>query len=93
MARPRRVPDWAVAAIAAALLVAVGVLSPRGARDALGDLGPTVAFLAALLVLADGCRRAGLFDALGAAMASAHAASRGGCWRSCSPPRPRRPRS
>ena len=69
MARPRRVPDWAVAAVAAALLVAVGVLSPRGARDALGDLGPTVAFLAALLVLADGCRRAGLFDAVGAAMA------------------------
>jgi arsenical pump membrane protein len=69
MARPRRVPDWAIAAIAAALLVAAGVLSPRQARDALGDLGPTVAFLAALLVLADGCRRAGLFEAVGAAMA------------------------
>jgi arsenical pump membrane protein len=70
MARPRRVPDWAVAAAAAALLVAVGASSPREARDALGDLGPTVAFLAALLVLADGCRRAGLFDAVGAAMAA-----------------------
>ena len=51
------------------LLVALGVLSPQGAREALGDLGPTVAFLAALLVLADGCRRAGLFGAVGAAMA------------------------
>ena len=70
MARPRRVPDWAVAAAAAALLVAVGAESPRAARGALGDLGPTVAFLAALLVLADGCRRAGLFEAVGAAMAT-----------------------
>ena len=32
----------------------------------MSDLGPTVGFLAALLLLADGCRRAGLFDALGA---------------------------
>jgi arsenical pump membrane protein len=70
MARPRRIPDWAVAAAAAALLVAVGVLTPHDARGALADLGPTVAFLAALLVLADGCRRAGLFEALGAAMAA-----------------------
>jgi arsenical pump membrane protein len=69
MAAPRRVPDWAVAAVAAALLVAVGVLSPHEARGALADLGPTVGFLAALLVLADGCRRAGLFAAVGAAMA------------------------
>jgi arsenical pump membrane protein len=70
MARPRRVPDWAVAAAAAALLLALGVLSPHQARGALSDLGPTVAFLAALLVLADGCRRAGLFEAVGAAMAT-----------------------
>ena len=69
MAPPGRVPDWAVAAGAAAVLVAAGVLSPADARGALGDLGPTVAFLAALLVLADGCRRAGLFEAVGAAMA------------------------
>ena len=47
----------------------MGVLSVKGARDAIGQLGPTVGFLAALLVLADGCRRAGMFDALGAWMA------------------------
>jgi arsenical pump membrane protein len=69
MARPRRIPDWAVAAAAAGLLVVLGVESADDARSALSDLGPTVGFLAALLVLADGCRRAGLFDALGAAMA------------------------
>jgi arsenical pump membrane protein len=54
-----------VAVVGAAALVALGVLSPSEAWDALGDLAPTAAFLAALLVLADGCRRAGLFDALG----------------------------
>ena len=70
IARPRRLPDWAVAAGAAALLVLAGAISSAGARDALKDLGPTVAFAAALLVLADGCRRAGMFAYLGAAMAA-----------------------
>ncbi len=69
VARPRWAPEWAVAAVGAVLLVAVGVLSLKDARAALGQLGPTVGFLAALLVLADGCRRAGMFEALGAGMA------------------------
>ena len=69
VARPAWAPDWAVAAGGAVLLVAVGILSSSDARSALRQLGPTVGFLAALLVLADGCRRAGLFDALGAGMA------------------------
>jgi arsenical pump membrane protein len=64
-----RAPDWLVAAAAAVVVVAVGAISLHGARTALGRLGPTVGFLAALLVLADGCRRAGVFDALGALMA------------------------
>jgi arsenical pump membrane protein len=70
VARWERLPDWAVAAGAAALLVAAGSISADGARDALEDLGPTVGFAAALLVLADGCRRAGLFAYFGAAMAA-----------------------
>ncbi len=69
VARRRRAPDWAVAAAAAVLVVLVGAISLHGARTALGRLGPTVGFLAALLVLADGCRRAGVFDALGGLMA------------------------
>jgi len=69
VARWRRAPDWVVAAGAAVVVVLVGALSFHGARTALGRLGPTVGFLAALLVLADGCRRAGLFHALGALMA------------------------
>jgi len=70
IARPRFAPDWAVAAVAAVALVATGVLSVDDARDAAGDIVPTLGFLAALLLLADGCREAGLFDALGAAMAA-----------------------
>src|SRR3954469_19502403 len=70
VARPRFAPAWAVAAAGAPARGAPGVLGPADARDAAGDLGPTLAFLAALLVLADGCRAAGLFAALGAAIAS-----------------------
>jgi arsenical pump membrane protein len=69
VARWRWAPDWIVAALGAVIVVAVGALSFHGARTALGRLGPTVGFLAALLVLADGCRRAGVFDALGHLMA------------------------
>src|SRR5690348_4445663 len=69
IARWRWAPDWAVVAGGAVLLVVLGVLSSSDARSTLRELGPTVGFLAALLVLADGCRRAGMFDALGALMA------------------------
>jgi arsenical pump membrane protein len=65
-----RWPIEAVAAVGCAVaLVVVGALSVSDAGDAIGDLGPTVGFLAALLVLAEGCRREGLFDAMGGLMA------------------------
>lgn len=67
----RWAPDWAVAVGGAVILVAVGVISVTGARHALASFGPTIGFLAALLVLGDGCRRSGLFEALGSAMAIA----------------------
>jgi arsenical pump membrane protein len=70
VARPRWMPDALAAALGAAVVIAAGAISPAHARDALGDLAPTVAFLAALLVLADGCRRHGLFEAIGAQIAS-----------------------
>jgi arsenical pump membrane protein len=69
VARSPRAPDWAVALLAAGIVVATGALSLHGVGSALDRLGPTVGFLAALLVLADGCRRAGLFEALGGLMA------------------------
>ncbi len=75
--RPRWAPDWAVSTVAALLLLAFGILSARQARHALGTLLPTVGFLAALLVLAAQCAKAGLFDALGAKLATgAHATPR-----------------
>jgi arsenical pump membrane protein len=58
-----------VACVAAASLIALGAIGIDSARHAAGGLASTIGFLAALLLLADGCRREGLFDALGAIMA------------------------
>lgn len=69
--RPSPVPEAAVAAAGAILLVATGAISLAGARHALRDLGPTVGFLAALLVLSEGCRREHVFTAIGARTALA----------------------
>lgn len=52
IARPHGLPEVAVAAPAALLLVAVGAVSPTEVGGVLRDLGPTVLFLAAILVLA-----------------------------------------
>ncbi|HEU0239609.1 MAG TPA: SLC13 family permease [Micromonosporaceae bacterium] len=59
--KPRRLPEAVVAVPAAALTVALGVVSPRAAVDELGALGPTVGFLAAVLVLAHAADRSGVF--------------------------------
>ncbi len=67
--RPPWLPEAVVAVVAAAFLVGTGAVSLDRVRHAVGELAPTVGFLAALLLLADGCRREGLFDALGAIMA------------------------
>jgi len=69
VARPRWLPEALVAVVAAAGLVVAGAVSVNRARQAIGHLAPTLGFLAALLLLADGCRRAGLFRALGGLMA------------------------
>ena len=67
--RPPYLSEAVVATAGAVVLLIVGVVGLSQVGDALGDLGPTVVFLAALLVIADGCRREGLFDAMGALMA------------------------
>jgi len=64
-----------VASLGAAGLVAVGAIGAGDALDAVTDLAPTVGFLGALLVLAEGCRREGLFDAIGAPMGAGARAS------------------
>lgn len=65
----RRVPEAAVAVPLAGVLVAAGILSPHAAADEIGRLGPTVGFLAAVLVLAHLCDEEGVFTAAGAFMA------------------------
>ena len=69
VARGRPVSEAAVAAVGAGVLVAVGAISAARAGDALSSLAPTVGFLAALLVIADGASREGVFTAIGAVMA------------------------
>ena len=69
VARPPYLSEAVAASIGAILLVIVGAVSLSQAGDALRELGPTVGFLAAMLLIAEGCRRDGLFDALGALMA------------------------
>jgi arsenical pump membrane protein len=69
VARPTWLPESAAAIIVAAVLLAFGAVSVARTRQALGDLAPTIGFLAALLLIGDGCRREGLFDALGTLMA------------------------
>jgi arsenical pump membrane protein len=69
VARPPYLSEAVAASVGALLLVIVGAVGLSRAGDALRDLGPTVGFLAAMLLIADGCRREGLFDAMGAIMA------------------------
>jgi arsenical pump membrane protein len=56
--------------VGAAILLLFGVLAPGDALDEAEQLAPTLVVLASLLVLGDGCERAGLFDALAARMAA-----------------------
>lgn len=60
-----RVPEAAVAVAGAVLITLTGGLTVHQAGQAIGQLGPTVGFLAALLLIAEGCRRDGLFEAIG----------------------------
>jgi arsenical pump membrane protein len=69
VARHPRVPSAAVAAAGAGVLLALGVVGAHQALHAIRQLAPTIGFLAALLVLAEGCRREGLFEALGTLLA------------------------
>jgi arsenical pump membrane protein len=69
VARPPYLSEAVAASAGGLLLVIVGAIGLSGAGDALRDLGPTIGFLAAMLLIAEGCRREGLFDAMGALMA------------------------
>jgi len=69
-------PEWVEAAIgagAAAAALATGRLDGAGLRTEVGRLLPVVLFLMAVLVVAECCRAAGLFSAIGTRLASAGA--------------------
>jgi arsenical pump membrane protein len=68
--RHRWAPEALVAIAGAAVLLAVGAIGLDGAWEEAKALAPTLAFLAALLVLGEGCDRAGLFSAAAGAMAT-----------------------
>lgn len=67
--RPRGLPEAVFAVPGALLVLATGALGVDAARDEVATLGPTVGFLAAILVLAHLCDREGLFAAAGQLMA------------------------
>ncbi|GAA1390924.1 SLC13 family permease [Luteococcus peritonei] len=67
--RPRGLPEAVAAVPGALLLLAAGAISLHTAGEEAASLGPTVAFLAAVLVLSDLCEREGLFHAAGQLMA------------------------
>ncbi|GAA4823598.1 SLC13 family permease [Streptomyces ziwulingensis] len=67
--RPRGLPEAAVAVPAAALAVALGVVTPDAAWEQIRSLLPVVGFLALVLVLAHLCAKEGLFEAAGAIVA------------------------
>ncbi len=69
--RPRGLGESVVAVPAALVLVATNVVPLDAATQRLREIGPTVAFLAAILVFGHLCAQAGVFDYLGSLAARA----------------------
>jgi arsenical pump membrane protein len=65
VARPFGLSESVVAVPGAVLVVATGIVSWDAARERLAEIGPTVGFLAAILVFGHLCAEAGVFDYLG----------------------------
>jgi arsenical pump membrane protein len=66
VARPRGLAEAWAAVPAAGLALLLGLVAPRAALDEIGELGPTVGFLAAVLALAYLAGGHGVFDYVGA---------------------------
>ncbi len=75
VARPRGLSEAVVAVPAAGVLVATGAVPLAAANQRLREIGPTVGFLAAILVFGHLCAEAGVFDYLGSVAARASGGS------------------
>ncbi len=69
--KPRRLPEALAAVPAAGLMLALGLVTPTAAGRRAMELLPTLAFLAAILVLAHLADREGVFSWLGSRLAKA----------------------
>ena len=69
--RPRGLTEAVIAVPAAALVVVLGIVPLHPAVDRLREIGPTVGFLAAILVFGHLCAEAGVFAHLGRVAARA----------------------
>jgi len=67
--RPRQLPELVAAAPAAGLVLLLGLATPAAAGQELVELGPTVAFLAAILLLGRLAEVEGVFGWLGRQLA------------------------
>ncbi len=70
LVRPRGLPEAVVAVPAAALALLLGLTTPAAALDRAVELGPTVAFLAAILLLGRLAEVEGVFAWLGTRLAA-----------------------
>lgn len=77
VARPRGISEALVAVPAAAIVVALGIVPSHAAVDRLREIGPTVGFLAAILVFGHLCAEAGVFAYLGSIAARSSRGSPG----------------
>ncbi|MBW0116297.1 ArsB/NhaD family transporter [Pseudonocardia abyssalis] len=71
LASPRGLPEALVAVPAAGLALSLGLTTPAAALGEITELGPTIAFLAAILLLGYLAEVEGVFAWLGARMAAA----------------------
>lgn len=69
VARPRRLPEAVAAVPAAGLVLAIGLVTPTQAWATISELGPTLGFLAAILVISHLADADGVFRWLGDVMA------------------------
>jgi arsenical pump membrane protein len=69
IARPRGLPEAVAAVPAAIIALALGLISPAGAKDSVLSLAPTIGFLAAVLVISHLVEADGVFRWLGALLA------------------------